>query len=355
MGYSMSREKKRARIQMLRKTIAVLFALCVILFVADIVCVFILLGKKGKSKPASTETTPTSVSIPEDTTGEGSDTSSASESAESSETTTVPGGVEVKEYLPKNDLAETYWGPLPEVSEVKPVQHNKIHGIYIASCMHFEENLELAKKTDINAFVIDLKDEGGGIYYNTSLQMAKDMHLWVDNGGNWTDKGPGSYVSNTYNLEEVVKKCHENDIKVIGRIVCFNDPSMARNHPEMSIKDEAGNSMHFNLEGKHQFLNPYDSRVWDFLIDIAQEAVDMGVDEIQFDYVRFPTISTKKYNEKPYFGPEDSTPTRIDAINRFLQTARRARRKADRSGMGYGRTYRYRFALPDAVPVTLRR
>ncbi len=119
MGYSMSREKKRARIQMLRKTIAVLFALCVILFVADIVCVFILLGKKGKSKPASTETTPTSVSIPEDTTGEGSDTSSASESAESSETTTVPGGVEVKEYLPKNDLAETYWGPLPEVSCIR--------------------------------------------------------------------------------------------------------------------------------------------------------------------------------------------------------------------------------------------
>ena len=103
MGYSMSREKKRARIQMLRKTIAVLFALCVILFVADIVCVFILLGKKGKSKPASTETTPTSVSIPEDTTGEGSDTSSASESAESSETTTVPGGVEVKEYLRMRD------------------------------------------------------------------------------------------------------------------------------------------------------------------------------------------------------------------------------------------------------------
>ena len=57
------------------------------------------------------------------------------------------------EYLPKNDLAETYWGPLPEVSEVKPVQHNKIHGIYIASCMHFEENLELAKNTDGDSVV----------------------------------------------------------------------------------------------------------------------------------------------------------------------------------------------------------
>jgi len=323
MGYSMSREKKRARIRMLRKAIAVLFALCVILFVADIICAIILISKKGKSKSETTETTPTSVSVSvsEDTAASSSDISS--DSSAETETTAAPGGVDVKEYLPKNDLAEAYWGPLPEVSEVKPVQHNKIHGIYIASCMHFEENLELAKKTDINAFVIDLKDEGGGVYYNTSNQMAKDMHLWVDNGGNWTDKGPGSYVQNSYNLEEVVKKCHDNNIKVIGRIVCFNDPSMARNHPEMSIKDEAGNSMHFNLEGKHQFLNPYDSRVWDFLIDIAQEAVNMGVDEIQFDYVRFPTISTKKYNEKPYFGPEDSTPTRIDAINRFLQTARR--------------------------------
>ena len=54
MGYSMSREKKRARIQMLRKVIAVLFALCVILFVADIICAIILISKKGKSKPAST-------------------------------------------------------------------------------------------------------------------------------------------------------------------------------------------------------------------------------------------------------------------------------------------------------------
>ena len=62
--------------------------------------------------------------------------------------------------------------------------------------------------------------------------------------------------------------------------------------------------------------------MWDYLIDLAIEAIEAGVDEIQFDYVRFPTISTKK-GESPYFGPEDTTPTRIDAINRFLQTARR--------------------------------
>ena len=80
--------------------------------------------------------------------------------------------------------------------------------------------------------------------------------------------------------------------------------------------------MRFKLEGYHMFVNPYKQEVWNFLIDIALEAIDRGVDEIQFDYVRFPTISTKS-GESPYFGPEDSTPTRIDAINRFLQTARR--------------------------------
>ena len=322
MGYSMSREKKRARIRLLRNVVAVLFVLCAILLIADIICMIILISGKGKSKDTATDITTTSATLPSDTadvSGSGSDASSDP----TSDTSAQPGGVEVKEYLPQNDLAEAYWGPLPAVSEVKPVQHNEIHGIYIASCMHFEENLELAKNTDINAFVIDLKDEGGGVYFNTDNELAKSMHLWVEEGGEWKDKGAGSYVTGSYNLENIVQKCHENNIKVIGRIVCFNDPSMARNHPEMSIQDEAGNSMHFNLEGKHQFLNPYNSKVWDFLIDLALEAIDKGVDEIQFDYVRFPTISTKKYNEKPYFGPEDTTPSRIDAINRFLQTARR--------------------------------
>ncbi len=324
MGYSMSREQKRARIQFLRKTIAVLFALCVILFVADIIAAIVLITKKGKK--SSSETVPTSITQASDSSSDVSaDVSGSGSESETTptETSAQPGGVEVKEYLPENALAEAYWGPLPEVSEVKPVQHNDIHGIYIASCMHFDENIELAKKTDINAFVIDLKDEGGGVYFNTDNEMARSMHLWVEEGGEWKDKGAGSYVTGSYNLEEVVKKCHDNNIKVVGRIVCFNDPSMARNHPEMSIQDASGNSMHFNLEGKHQFLNPYDKRVWDFLIDLALEAIDKGVDEIQFDYVRFPTISTKKYNEKPYFGPEDTTPSRIDAINRFLQTARR--------------------------------
>ena len=323
MGYSMSREQKRARINLLRKVIAILFVLCVILFVADIVCAIILIARGGKSKKSSsTTTTATTVAT------SGIDPSGSSEnegSSEPTDTTPAP-GIEVKEYLPENALAESYWGPLPAVTEVKPVQHNEVRGIYVAAAAHMDENIALANSSDVNAFVVDLKDEANGILFNSNNEFAKSMTLYSysrdkETGAEtWTEKG--NYISNSYNLDDVVKRCHENDIKVIGRIVCFNDISLAKNHPEMSIQDSSGNTMRFKLEGYHMFVNPYNSDSWDFIIDIALEAIERGVDEIQFDYVRFPTISTKS-GESPYFGPEDSTPTRIDAINRFLQTARR--------------------------------
>lgn len=331
MANSMSREQKRMKARRLRKIVLGLFALCAIMLVADIVCGIILIAKSSKSKDSDKEesiiTTTVSTVDPSASDASADPTGDSTlDTTPTSETSATPSGVEVKEYLPENALAEQYWGPLPAVSEVKPVQHNEVHGIYVGAAAHMDDNIALAQRTDINAFVLDLKDEAGGIMFNSNNEFAKDMKLYSysrnkDTGeDSW--KELGSYITSSYDLDAVVKRCHENNIKVIGRIVCFNDISLAKNHPEMSIKDANGNPMHFKLEGYKMFVNPYDPEVWNFLIDIANEAIAHGVDEIQFDYVRFPTISTKS-GESPYFGPEDTTPTRIDAINRFLQTARR--------------------------------
>jgi len=325
MGTPLTKQEKLGRIRLLRKIIFGLFGLCAILFVADIICGIVLIVKHATGGSAkSTPTTTTTVAVSETMDSSDPSASETEETTTPSETTIA--GVDIKEKLPANDLAETYWGPLPAVAQVKEVQHNAVKGVYVAAAMRMDNNIELAKKTDINSFVIDLKDEGGGILFNSDNEFAKDMKLYsfkCDKDGSnkqWNEKG--SYIQAAYNLENVVQKCHDNGIKVIGRIVCFNDLSLAKNHPEMAIKDASGNIMHFRLEGYHQFVSPYDKRVWDFLIDIANEAIAKGVDEIQFDYVRFPTISTKG-GEKPFFGEESTTPTRIDAINRFLQTARR--------------------------------
>ncbi len=319
MGTSTSKAKKRAQIRLMQKVIFALFALCLIMFVVDVVCVIVLIVKNATSSKSTKVPVISSITSVADTSE-----ASTSETTEATTETTLPAAT-IKELLADNSLSNDYWGPLPDVAEVKTATHHDVRGIYCAAAAKLDANIELAKKTDINAFVIDLKDETNGVLFNSDNEFAKSMKLWSykrDSDGNETWKDMGNYVQSLYNLENVVQKCHEAGITVIGRIVCFNDLSLAHNHPEMSIKDESGNSMKFKLEKYHQFANPYDSKVWDFLIDLAVEAINKGVDEIQFDYVRFPTISTKS-GEKPYFGPEDSTPTRIDAINRFLQTARR--------------------------------
>lgn len=213
----------------------------------------------------------------------------------------VPASTEI---LQQASVVDSYFGPLPVAESVQAVTHNKIHAIYLGAAANLDKSITLAKNSEINAFVIDLK-ESNGVMFNSTNALAAELGV----------------VKSYYNLAEVIKKCHDNDIKVIGRIVCFKDPELAAKKPDYSIKDAAGNSLFFKNEGKNAFANPYDTQVWDYIIDIGIEAVNAGIDEIQFDYVRFPTGGTTT-GEKPYFGAEGSTPTKSEVINRFLQTAR---------------------------------
>ena len=230
MGSALTREQKRARIQLLRKVIAVLFALCVLLFFADIICGIVLIVKNSKSKSKSSKASISSLTSV-------TDVSDPSEMTTEPETTPVT--VTMNEDLPVNDLAEAYWGPLPEVAEVKQAPHKEVHGLYIGAAAKMDANIAIAKNSEVNAFVIDLM-EHDGVYFNSSNQFALDM----------------GEVNGYYTLQNVVQKCHDNGIYVIGRIVCFNDPHMASKHPEMSIKDASGNSMKFSLEHNTAFVNP---------------------------------------------------------------------------------------------------
>lgn len=207
---------------------------------------------------------------------------------------------------PEHDqMLEEYFGPLPEVDKVVPLKHKEVKGIYTNAALNLEANFELADHSEINAFVIDLK-ESYGVLFDSKNELANDI----------------GYVYPQYDLKEVVEQCHEHDIYVIGRIVCFKDVSLATKYPDRAICDSAGNPLAFYNEGSEIFANPYDTRNWDYLIDLAQEALDMGVDEIQFDYIRFPTGGSTTGAE-PYFGVEGEVPSKSDAINRFLLTARR--------------------------------
>lgn len=210
------------------------------------------------------------------------------------------------ELLPSSELADSYWRPLPELPEDEVIvpEHFEVKALYIGSCSALDKAIDLCNKSELNAVVIDLKNEYG-LPYMSEVETAREI----------------GYVWDAYDLAEVVQKCHDNNIRVIGRIVSFNDQTAAKHFPDRAIQDSAGNVVKFSNEGNNPFLSPYNSDNWDYLIDIGLEAAEYGVDEIQFDYVRFPAGATAN-KVSPYFGEEGQYPTKAEAVNRFLQEAR---------------------------------
>lgn len=220
------------------------------------------------------------------------------------ETPTPTEAYVIPEYLEDSDLALAMWGELQPAANPVPYEHFPVRGIYLGPASNLEECFELAENSQINTFVIDLKEQDG-VLYDTTNELALET----------------SVVYGYYNLSEVVEQCHAHGIRVIGRIVCFKDPNLASAHPERAIRDSAGNVLQFNSEGGRAFLDPYNADNWEYLIQIAEEAIGRGVDEIQFDYIRFPTGGTVSGTE-PYFGLEGTVPEKTEAINRFVRTAR---------------------------------
>ena len=210
------------------------------------------------------------------------------------------------EQLVQSDLAESYWRPLPELPEDQVIvpEHVEVKALYIGSGSALDKAIELCNNSELNAIVIDLKNEYG-LPYMSKVPTAKEI----------------GYVWDAYDLDAVIEKCHNNNIRVIGRIVSFNDQVAAQHFPERAIQDANGNVVQFSNEGNKPFLSPYCTENWDYLIEIGIEAAEHGVDEIQFDYVRFPAGATKN-KVKPYFGEEGQFPSKSEAVNRFLQEAR---------------------------------
>lgn len=206
--------------------------------------------------------------------------------------------------LASDPLADTYFGPLPTPTAYIPLIHNEIRAIFIGPAGNIESNLAVARATEVNAVVVDLK-ESDGVYYDCNVPLAIEIGA----------------VKSLYSLKDVVAKCDADNVKVIGRIVCFNDPLLTTAKPEYAISDSTGKVLKFSNEGSNSFASPYRSEVWQYYIDIALDAIAAGVDEIQFDYVRFPTGSAKG-GTKPYYGAEGTVPAKSAAINRFLQSAK---------------------------------
>lgn len=204
------------------------------------------------------------------------------------------------------EILNEQFGELPRVqarnSEYKSL--SPVKGIYLGRAKNLDEALALASWSEVNAFVIDVK-ESWGLTYDSQVPLAQEIGA----------------STGELDLEAIVERCHAAGVRVIARIVCFKDELMPQKRPDLCIIDTDGQLLTFPLEGDQSFANPYDTRYWAYLVDIATEVVNMGVDEIQFDYVRFPTGAPDSDKPPIYKKVEETIPKEY-AINRFLEYAR---------------------------------
>jgi hypothetical protein len=158
-----------------------------------------------------------------------------------------------------------------------------------------------ADATEINALVIDMKDEFGLNYKTQNAEFAKNA-------------GHASVVPNLTALLDTLKA---HNILPIARIVVFKDSVTARVHPDWTIRKKDG-SIWRDKQGL-AWVNPYHRELWDYNIGVAEELVKLGFKEVQFDYIRFP----EPYPSLPQqVFPESNNVAKPDALAAYLKEAK---------------------------------
>jgi hypothetical protein len=150
-----------------------------------------------------------------------------------------------------------------------------VNGWAAGSRSRMAELIRVASETEINAFVVDIKESDTYLTYRgTQIPLAIEIGA---------DQRPASIW-----FPELVKLLQEEGIYPIARIVVFKDRMLAEKRPDLAIRHVNG-GVWKDQRGK-PWVDPYNRTVWDYNIDIAREALEMGFSEIQWDYVRFPDV-----------------------------------------------------------------
>ncbi|MBD0384368.1 putative glycoside hydrolase [Paenibacillus sp. WST5] len=184
----------------------------------------------------------------------------------------------------------------------------KVKGIYVSAWSavgtKFEQLIQLLDQTDLNTMVIDIKNDSGQVTYASAVPMVNEI-------------GANSHVI-IKDLKSKLQLLKAKGIYSIARIVVFKDPYLSKKKSAYAIKNRAGEIWRDNKG--IAWVDPYKEEVWDYNIQIAKEAADLGFDEIQFDYVRFPE-NGKKVDQEVIFDNSQQW-TKPQVIEGFLKRAR---------------------------------
>lgn len=187
-----------------------------------------------------------------------------------------------------------------------PALPDEIRGVHVTMALmtldgKLDEYLDMTGE-GLTTIELDVKDENGEMGFQSPYApLARKI---------------GAAQNSYYDSKHVVNKIHGAGVYLIGRVVVFEDPYLTRKRPDLAIKRRGGGV--WTNSGGLGWSNPYNRKVWDYNVDIAEAAARAGFDEIMFDYVRFPTdgdlssaVFPGKVNER-----------KGETVGRFLAYAR---------------------------------
>ncbi|MEJ7901401.1 MAG: putative glycoside hydrolase, partial [Thermomicrobiales bacterium] len=161
--------------------------------------------------------------------------------------------------------------------------------------------IELANTTEINAIVIDVKE--GSIFYDSEVAFFEEAGT----------------IRPFYDLDAILARLAENDIYAIARMVVFQDPLVAEARPDLAVQDIDG-GLWTNVDGV-AWVSAFNEELWDANIELSVELIGRGFEEVQYDYVRFPSDGDLSTAD---FGPEYTAENREEAITGFMERSHEA-------------------------------
>ncbi|HUF76832.1 MAG TPA: putative glycoside hydrolase, partial [Longimicrobiales bacterium] len=184
-----------------------------------------------------------------------------------------------------------------------------VRGIYAnawaaGSSARMDELLGIARRTEVNALVVDIKDASGYVSHRTKVPLAHEI-------------GATGEIR-IRDLPGLLERLEREGVYPIARIVIVKDPILAQFRPELAVNDTAG-GVWVDSKG-FTWMNPYSRDLWDYHVALAREVALLGFPEIQYDYVRFPDAPQDDLARAVYLGADGRSKATV--IREFLEYAR---------------------------------
>jgi len=225
-------------------------------------------------------------------------------------------GKGVVQYMqPQTDMVTVAVAPQPTMTHVQKPEH--VRAAYMSQCAaatpSFRERIRaLLRDTELNAVVLDIKDYTGTVSFPRDGTTGEVI------------EGSGCFVSD---MQDLIDMFHEDGVYVIGRITVFQDPLYAKKYPHLAVQSKSRNEPWKDHKGL-SFIDVGARPFWDYIVAIARDAQNIGFDELNFDYIRYPSDGPMS---DVHFVHSDYS-KRPEELERFFAYLTKAVRRADASG-----------------------